>query len=118
MVDAVRRGVKVRLLYDHLGSRKYPGFRQMNKRMTTAGIEWYQMMPIHPLKGRWRRPDLRNHRKLLVVDGEVGFMGSQNMIDASYLARKNIPTSTERAAANSQQRSGPGDLVPSDTSTT
>ncbi len=90
MVDAVRRGVKVRLLYDHLGSRKYPGFRQMNKRMTTAGIEWYQMMPIHPLKGRWRRPDLRNHRKLLVVDGEVGFMGSQNMIDASYLARKNI----------------------------
>jgi hypothetical protein len=27
----------VRLLYDHLGSRKYPGFRQMNKRMTTAG---------------------------------------------------------------------------------
>jgi cardiolipin synthase A/B len=90
MVDAVRRGVKVRLLYDHLGSRKYPGFRQMNKRMTTAGIEWYQMMPIHPLKGRWRRPDLRNHRKLLVVDGEVGFMGSQNMIDASYLSRKNI----------------------------
>jgi cardiolipin synthase len=90
LVDAVRRGVKVRLLYDHLGSRKYPGFGQMNKRMTTAGIEWYQMMPIHPLKGRWRRPDLRNHRKLLVVDGEVGFMGSQNMIDASYLARKNI----------------------------
>ena len=90
LVDAVRRGVKVRLLYDHLGSRKYPGFRQMNKRMTMAGIEWYQMMPIHPLKGRWRRPDLRNHRKLLVVDGEVGFMGSQNMIDASYLARKNI----------------------------
>ena len=44
----------------------------MNKRMTTAGIEWHQMMPIHPLKGRWRRPDLRNHRKLLVVDGEVG----------------------------------------------
>ena len=62
----------------------------MNKRMTTAGIEWYQMMPIHPLKGRWRRPDLRNHRKLLVIDGEIGFMGSQNMIDASYLARKNI----------------------------
>jgi len=38
LVDAVRRGVKVRLLYDHLGSRKYPGFGQMNKQMTAAGI--------------------------------------------------------------------------------
>ncbi|GAA3613928.1 cardiolipin synthase [Microlunatus ginsengisoli] len=90
LAEAVERGVHVRLLYDHIGSRKYPGFRRMNKRMTEAGIEWHQMMPIHPLKGRWRRPDLRNHRKLLVVDGEVAFMGSQNMIDASYLIRKNI----------------------------
>ena len=39
-------------------------------------------------QGPLAAPDLRNHRKLLVVDGEV--MGSQNMIDASYLARKNI----------------------------
>jgi cardiolipin synthase A/B len=90
LADAVQRGVKVRLLYDHIGSRKYPGFRRMNKKLTLAGIEWHQMMPIHPLKGRWRRPDLRNHRKLLVVDGEVAFMGSQNMIDASYLTRKNL----------------------------
>ena len=90
LAEAVQRGVRVRLLYDHIGSRKYPGFRRMNKRLTQVGIEWHQMMPIHPLKGRWRRPDLRNHRKLMVVDGEVAFMGSQNMIDASYLTRKNI----------------------------
>ncbi len=89
LVEAVRRGVEVRLLYDHIGSRKYPGFRRMNRQLSEAGIEWHQMMPIHPLKGRWRRPDLRNHRKLLVVDGEVAFMGSQNMIDASYLMPKN-----------------------------
>lgn len=90
LVDAVRRGVKVRLLYDQMGSQKYPGFKEMNRRMTEAGIEWHQMMPINPLKGRWRRPDLRNHRKLVVVDGEVAFMGSQNMIDSSYLMPKNI----------------------------
>lgn len=90
LVEAVQRGVTVRLLYDHIGSRKYPGFRRMNERMTRAGIEWHQMMPIHPLKGRWRRPDLRNHRKLVVVDGEVAFMGSQNMIDSSYLMPRNI----------------------------
>ena len=35
-------------------------------------------------------PDLRNHRKLLVVDSKVAFMGSQNMIDSSYLLPGNI----------------------------
>jgi cardiolipin synthase A/B len=48
------------------------------------------MMPIKPFKGKWRRPDLRNHRKLLVVDSNVAFMGSQNLIDSSYLSPKNI----------------------------
>lgn len=85
LADAVRRGIKVRLLYDQLGSSPYPGYRRLKKRMTAAGIEWYPMMPISLLKRRWRRPDLRNHRKLLVVDGRLGFMGSQNMIDSSYL---------------------------------
>jgi cardiolipin synthase A/B len=48
------------------------------------------MMPIKPFKGKWRRPDLRNHRKLLVVDSKVAFMGSQNMIDSTYDIPKNI----------------------------
>ena len=48
------------------------------------------MMPIKPFKGKWRRPDLRNHRKLVVVDSKVAFMGSQNMIDSSYLKPNNI----------------------------
>ena len=89
LADAVRRGVTVRLLYDHLGSRGYPHFREMKRRLTAAGVDWHEMLPIKPLRGRWRRPDLRNHRKLLVVDGRVGFMGSQNMIDSSYLKRAN-----------------------------
>jgi cardiolipin synthase len=90
LAEAVKRGVRVRLLYDHVASRRYPGYKQMNSRLSAAGIEWYQMMPIKPLKGRWRRPDLRNHRKLLVVDSKTGFMGSQNMIDSSYLMPGNI----------------------------
>ncbi len=90
MADAARRGVVVRVLYDHIGSRKYPGFRQMNESLTADGIQWHQMMPIKPLRGRWRRPDLRNHRKLLVVDSQVAFMGSQNLIDSSYLMPANL----------------------------
>jgi cardiolipin synthase A/B len=90
LAEAVKRGVRVRLLYDHVASRRYPGYKQMNSRLTAAGIEWYQMMPIKPLKGKWRRPDLRNHRKLLVVDSKTAFMGSQNMIDSSYLLPGNL----------------------------
>ena len=90
LAEAVKRGVKVRLLYDDIASRAYPGFKEMNAKLTAAGIEWHEMMPIKPLKGKWRRPDLRNHRKLLVVDGKIAFMGSQNMIDSSYLMPKNI----------------------------
>jgi cardiolipin synthase A/B len=90
LVEAVKRGVRVRLLYDHVASRRYPGFKEMNSKLTAAGIEWHEMMPIKPFKGKWRRPDLRNHRKLLVVDSRVAFMGSQNMIDSSYLLPGNI----------------------------
>jgi cardiolipin synthase A/B len=90
LADAVKRGVRVRLLYDDVASRRYPGFKEMNSRLTAVGIEWHEMMPIKPLKGKWRRPDLRNHRKLLVVDSKVAFMGSQNMIDSSYDIPKNI----------------------------
>ena len=90
LVRAVKRGVKVRLLYDHVANRRYPKYKETNARLTAAGIEWYPMMPIQPLKGRWRRPDLRNHRKLLVVDGTTAFMGSQNIIAASYLLPANL----------------------------
>ena len=90
LAEAVKRGVKVRLLYDDIASRGYPGFKELNSKLTAAGIEWHEMMPIKPFKGKWRRPDLRNHRKLVVVDSTVAFMGSQNMIDSSYLKPKNI----------------------------
>ena len=89
MTRAAARGVEVRLLFDHIGSRKYPGFRRLGRRLDEAGIQWKFLLPIQPLRGRWRRVDLRNHRKLLVVDGDVGFMGSQNLIDSSYLMRAN-----------------------------
>ena len=88
--DAVGRGVVVRLLYDQLGSASYPGFKRMTQRLADAGVDAHPMMPIDILKRRWRRPDLRNHRKLLVVDGETAFMGSQNMIDSSYLKPANL----------------------------
>ena len=84
---AVARGVHVRLLFDHIGSSKYPGFRALKRRLTAIGVDWHMMLPLAPLRGRWRRPDLRNHRKLVVIDSRVALMGSFNLIDRGYLMR-------------------------------
>lgn len=84
---AVRRGVKVRLLFDQIGSFKYPGYWGLGRRLRGIGVDWRTMLPIKPLQGRFRRPDLRNHRKMVIVDGTVAFMGSFNLIDRSYLTR-------------------------------
>ena len=87
---AVRRGVKVRLLLDHIGSIRYPGYRRTIRFLDRAGVEWHPMLPVQLHKLKYQRPDLRNHRKLLVVDGETGWVGSQNVLDRSYNKRGNI----------------------------
>lgn len=89
LVDATRRGVTVRLLFDHVGTLRIAGYHQLLHRLAQTSIEWHPMLPIQPLKGKWRRPDLRNHRKILVVDGWTAFTGSQNMIDPSYHKKAN-----------------------------
>ena len=59
----------------------------MIKKQQETAIEWHPMLP-KPLKGKWRRPDLRNHRKIVVVDGRVCLIGSLNMIDTYYHNRR------------------------------
>jgi cardiolipin synthase len=89
LVKATERGVRVRLLLDHLGSRGIPTYKATVDRLRRTSIDWRPMMPIDPLHGRMRRPDLRNHRKILVVDGHVAFAGSQNLIEPAYDKPKN-----------------------------
>ena len=50
---------------------------------------------LKPWKLKWQRPDLRNHRKVLVVDGLVAFSGSQNAIHRSYDLPENIKKGLE-----------------------
>jgi cardiolipin synthase A/B len=89
LVAATERGVAVRLLFDHLGSRGIPGYQAMLDRLADTKIEWHPMLPIHILKGEFRRPDLRNHRKIMVVDGRTAFVGSQNLVEPGYNKPKN-----------------------------
>jgi cardiolipin synthase len=90
MERAVNRGVKVRVLMDHLGSRKYPNFKKMRAQLTAAGIEHHLMLPLRFFGSRYTRPDLRNHRKIVVIDGQVGFTGSQNLIRRNYFRKDAI----------------------------
>ena len=81
---ACTRGVVVRVLYDAFGSRKFPRRKEMIARLQSCGAETHAMLPLR-LPGKfYTRPDLRNHRKLVVVDGEVGYTGSLNMVERAY----------------------------------
>jgi len=90
MERAVARGVTVRLLADYIASRKIPKSEETFAELDRVGVTWAWMLPVRPLKGEYQRPDLRNHRKLVVVDGHVGFVGSQNLISRDYNSEKNI----------------------------
>lgn len=81
---AARRGVDVRVMFDDLGSRKYPGVKPLQQALDAAGVHWTLAMPLRPHRGGIQRIDLRNHRKMMIVDGRVAFMGSMNMIDPHY----------------------------------
>jgi cardiolipin synthase len=90
MEEAAARGIPVRVLLDYWANRWKPKYRETVRRLEAMGADWHVMLPVQPLRGRIQRPDLRNHRKLLVIDGTVGFLGSQNITDSSYNLPKNI----------------------------
>jgi cardiolipin synthase len=90
LAAAVERGVTVRVLLDHIACLRSKNYHQTLRRLTEMGADWHLMLPIQPLKGKFQRPDLRNHRKILIIDGGVGFTGSQNVIDSSYDKRSNL----------------------------
>lgn len=82
---AIKKGVKVRFLYDRVISRNYPGHKQMRRELKRLGVDFKEMLPLNLIPGKnFSRPDLRNHRKIVVIDGSVAFSGSQNLIDRSY----------------------------------
>ena len=86
---AVRRGVSVRLLADYMGSRWVRGRAKTIERLDRSGIDWHWVLPVRPQYNAWNRPDLRNHRKIVVLDGHTAYTGSMNMIESSYLRRGN-----------------------------
>jgi cardiolipin synthase len=81
---AIDRGVQVRVLYDSFSTKKFKSYKKMVKRLVNDGVVVQEILPLRlPGKG-YVRPDLRNHRKLVVVDGIIGYSGSQNIVQRDY----------------------------------
>jgi len=77
--QAARRGVSCRMLLDSVGSRA--ALHKLAPRLREAGVEVVPLLPLGVLRPGRARLDLRNHRKIAVIDGEVGYVGSQNIVD-------------------------------------
>jgi cardiolipin synthase len=73
-----QQGLQVNLLYDSMGARETPA--AFFDRLKAAGIRVVQYNPINPLRAKagWDVNE-RDHRKLLVVDGEIAFLGGLNI---------------------------------------
>lgn len=83
VIEKAKTGVKCRLLLDAVGSWRIG--RSFTQPLIEAGVQLAFFLPVNPLRKRWSI-NLRNHRKIAVIDGRVAFMGSQNIGD-EYLGR-------------------------------
>ncbi|MGI9823605.1 cardiolipin synthase [Agromyces sp. Marseille-Q5079] len=90
MERAVQRGVTVRVLLDQVASKRVTVSEATFAELDRIGVQWHFLLPLKFFSNRYERPDLRNHRKLVVVDGRVAYTGSQNLIDRSYDSPKNL----------------------------
>lgn len=78
LVQKAREGVECRLLLDAVGCWRLT--RRFIRPLTQAGCQVGFFMPLYPSRRRFS-PHLRNHRKIAVMDGQVAFVGSQNVGD-------------------------------------
>ena len=78
LVDKRSQGLHVALIYDSVGSSDTP--REFFKRLSDNGVQVLEFNPINPLalKKGWQ-VNARDHRKLLVIDGRIAFMGGVNI---------------------------------------
>lgn len=83
LMEKARQGVKVYLLFDELGSHKLP--RRYLSALRKAGVQCESFGTNRTWISRLQL-NFRNHRKIVVVDGEVGFVGGINVGD-EYLGR-------------------------------
>ena len=76
LMDKAQQGVQVRVLYDYVGSFYFKP--RVLKRMRRAGIEVHPFLEVS-LANVAFRINWRNHRKIVVIDGKIGYVGGMNI---------------------------------------
>lgn len=82
LARAAKRGLRARLVVDAFGSRSLA--RELGQWLKDRGIAFHTIMSINPFRRHHTRLDLRNHRKLVVIDGKIAYTGSQNIEVKDY----------------------------------
>lgn len=80
---AARRGTRCRVLMDAVGSHR--GLRRLGPMLRARGVEVRAMLPVGFFRRNAARFDLRNHRKIAIIDGRVGYTGSQNIVNGEFV---------------------------------
>lgn len=76
LIQKAQEGIKVKVLYDDVGCWNVPD--RFFKEMRNAGIEIYSFLPVR-LPFFTGKINYRNHRKVVVIDGKVGYVGGMNL---------------------------------------
>ncbi|WP_315341421.1 cardiolipin synthase [Hoylesella oralis] len=76
LIDRAREGIEVRFIYDDVGCWRVPN--RFFERMRNAGIDVHSFLPVR-FPAFTGKVNYRNHRKLCVIDGKVGFIGGMNI---------------------------------------
>lgn len=84
---AAQRGVTCRVVVDAVGSRAWLK-SETPARLREAGVQVVAGLPVNFFRRRLHRIDLRNHRKITVIDARVSYCGSQNLIDERVRVRR------------------------------
>lgn len=83
LIRAVDRGVTCRVLVDGVGSKLFLR-SALSERMKQAGVQVRAALPANPVRAIFARLDLRNHRKIAIIDHELAWTGSQNLAEADF----------------------------------
>jgi cardiolipin synthase len=87
LIRAAKRQVVCRVLVDAVGSADFLKSNSA-RRLKNSGVELVAALPVGPIRMAFVRADLRLHRKIVVIDGEVGYTGSFNLVDPRFFKQK------------------------------
>ncbi len=83
VIRAAGRGVTCRILIDSIGSNDFLKGEKIQT-LLAAGVQIEEELPAGFIKALFVRVDIRNHRKIVVIDGKIAYTGSQNMVDPKF----------------------------------